>query len=108
MLSAWNVSKGSISVAAQAIPLGVCYGVTYQPKKWYATGADFCLNVIGQSTGPNQVFPSGYLHALNWFAVGAGALCTATTTTVTAESSTNTPSKCDIIMLFGANVPITF
>jgi hypothetical protein len=97
-LGAVNLKEGKILYGMQAVALGACYGVTYQPGKWYASGASFCLNVAGGSSAPTQLFPSGVLQLVNWGAVGMGSLCT--------ERTGGGGLNCQAFLLFGVNVPI--
>lgn len=97
-LGAVNLKEGKILYGMQAVALGACYGVTYQPGKWYASGASFCLNVSGGDSVPTQVFPSGVVQLVNWGAVGLGSLC--------SERSGGGGLNCQAFLLFGVNIPI--
>lgn len=97
-LAAIDLKKTSLLYGLEAVSPGVCYGVTYQPGKWYASGAGFCLNTAKTDAG-NIVFPSGIVQLLKWGEVGIGSLCT-------DANSTNNSLTCHALLLFGANVPI--
>ena len=86
-------------IGSDAIPVGPCYGITYQPKRWYASGLNFCLNVAASQDSPSTVFPSLIVRLLKWGALGAGPLFTSRTN---GESGMST----HWIFLTGANVPI--
>lgn len=86
-------------IGSDAIPVGPCYSITYQPKRWYASGLNACLNVAASQDSPSTVFPSFILRLLKWGAFGAGPLFTARTNGVPGMST-------HWILLTGANVPI--
>lgn len=95
-LTAIDLKDGKVSYGMQAVALGACYGVTYEPSKWYASGASFCLNTYGGQGVNTTVFPSGVLQLVGWGAVGVGGKC--------VEGSDG--MYCHAILLFGVNVPI--
>lgn len=86
-------------VGSDAMPVGPCYGITYQPKRWYASGLNVCLSVTAGQDLPSTVFPSVVARFLKWGAFGAGPLFTARTG---GEQGMST----HWILLSGANVPI--
>jgi len=98
-LTAIDLKTSTLLYGLQAVSPGVCYGVTYQPAEWYASGASFCLNTAHTSDG-NTVFPSGVLQLLKWGQVGMGAMCS------DANSAEKDKLICHALLLFGANVPI--
>jgi hypothetical protein len=97
-LAAIDLKTSTLLYGLQAVSPGVCYGVTYQPGAWYASGASFCLNTA-HTEGGNVVFPSGIVQLLKWGEVGIGGMCS------DANSSDN-KLTCHALLLFGANVPI--
>lgn len=76
--------------------LGGCYGITYQPEQWYATGFDLCFNWQLSQSSPNVLWPSGAIHVLKYGAVDVGPQCTL-----------GTDGFCQWIVLWSANVPVT-
>lgn len=86
-------------IGSDAIPVGPCYSITYQPKRWYASGLNACLNVAASQDSPSTVFPSVILRLLKWGAFGAGPL-------YTARTNGGTGMFAHWILLTGANVPI--
>lgn len=98
-LAAIDLKEGKLMYGLAAVSPGVCYGVTYGPSKWYASGANFCLNVAHTDAG-NIVFPSGVLQLLKWGSVGLGGMC------AEANSAEKDKLICHALLLFGANVPI--
>jgi hypothetical protein len=98
-LAAIDLKESTLLYGVQAVSPGVCYGVTYQPGEWYASGANFCLNTAHTDAG-NVVFPSGVLHFVKWGVVGLGGMCS------DANSAEKNKLTCHALLLFGANVPI--
>ena len=98
-LAAIDLKSGTLRYGLQAVSPGVCYGVTYAPTRWYASGANFCLNVGKTETG-NTVFPSGILQFVKWGQAGVGSLCS------DGWNPTGNSLKCHALLMFGANVPI--
>ena len=84
---------------SDAVPLGPCYSITYQPKRWYASGLNFCLSVVASQDSPTTVFPSSFVRVLKWGAFGAGPL-------FTARSNGGSGMFTHWILLTGANIPI--
>lgn len=98
-LAAIDLKTKTLLYGVQAVSPGVCYGVTYGPDRWYASGANFCLNVGKTDTG-NVVFPSGVLQFVKWGQAGVGSLCSE------GFNPTGNALKCHALLMFGANVPI--
>jgi hypothetical protein len=98
-LSAIDLKTSTLMYGLQAVSPGVCYGVTYGPSEWYASGASFCLNVAHTEAG-NVVFPSGVLQLVKWAVVGLGGMC------ADGYSADNNKLICHAVLMFGANVPI--
>ncbi len=98
-LAAIDLKEGTLMYGLSAVSPGVCYGVTYGPSKWYASGANFCLNTAHTDAG-NIVFPSGVLQLLKWASVGIGGMC------ADANSAEKNKLVCHALLLFGANIPI--
>lgn len=98
-LAALDLKESTLLYGVQAVSPGICYGVTYQPGEWYASGANFCLNTAHTQDG-NLVFPSGVLQIVKWGVVGLGGMCSE------ANSGDKNKLVCHALLLFGANVPI--
>lgn len=98
-LAAIDLKTGDLRYGLEAVSPGVCYGVTYAPNRWYASGGDFCLNV-GKTDVGNVVFPSGIAHFVKWGQVGLGGLCS------DGLNPTGNGLKCHALLMFGANIPI--
>jgi len=98
-LAAIDLKTSTLYYGLQAVSPGVCYGVTYGPERWFASGANFCLNV-GKTEGGNIVFPSGVLQFVRWGQVGLGGLCS------DAFGGDDKKLTCHALLMFGANVPI--
>jgi hypothetical protein len=98
-LAAIDLKESRLMYGLTAVSPGLCYGVTYGPSKWYASGINFCLNVAHTDAG-NMVFPSGVLQLVRWASVGIGGMC--------SESNSVEKDKliCHALLLFGANIPI--
>jgi hypothetical protein len=64
-LAAIDLKTSKLSYGLEAVSPGICYGVTYGPSKWYASGAAFCLN-LARLEGADTVFPSGVVQLLKW------------------------------------------
>jgi hypothetical protein len=86
-------------LGSDAIPVGPCYGATYQPKRWYAAGLNLCLNVAASQDSPTTVFPSFNVRLLKWGAFGAGPF-------YTARTNGETGMFAHWILLTGLNIPI--
>jgi hypothetical protein len=71
-----NLKTGDIAFGVQG--LGACYGFTYAPTKWYASGADYCFSAkISQDTR-NTITPFTLMvHVADYGTFGAGATKTA-------------------------------
>lgn len=98
-LAAIDLKEGRLMYGIAAVSPGVCYGVTYGPSKWYASGANFCINTAHTEAG-NIVFPSGILQLLKWGSAGIGGMCS------DANSADKNKLVCHALLLFGANIPI--
>jgi hypothetical protein len=98
-LSAIDLKSGTVYYGLEAVSPGACYGVTYEPTKWYASGGAFCLNVAKTDSG-NVVFPSGILQLVKWGMVGLGDMCS------DGFSTNKNNLICHLTMLFGVNVSI--
>ena len=88
-----------VRLGSDAMSVGPCYSVTYQPKRWYASGLNLCLSVVGGQDVPSTVFPSVIVRLLRWGAFGTGPLFVARTN---GESGMST----HWILLTGINVPV--
>ena len=75
-LAVVNLATGKLTAGIDSIAVGACFGATYQPGRFYASGLDFCFNATGGAT-PTILFPSAMLHALTYGSIGLGPLCTA-------------------------------
>lgn len=69
---ALNLRTGEMTGGPAAVPLGVCYGITYRPA--WGLGADGCLNVVLATESRNSFMPSLTLHLEDYVSVGLGAL----------------------------------
>lgn len=98
-LAAIDLKTKTLMYGLQAVSPGVCYGVTYGPERWFASGANFCINV-GKTESGNIVFPSGILQFVKWGQAGIGSLCSE------GLSEDGKSLKCHALLMFGANVPI--
>jgi hypothetical protein len=67
-----NLKTGKVSGGLDIASLGACWGATWQPAAWYASGLDACFNVTGSQTAPTMIYPSGTFHFLNYGAVTLG------------------------------------
>ena len=81
---------GGLEIAA----LGACYGFTYQPLAWYASGFDLCFNVTGSQTAPTLIYPSGTVHFLGYGSITVGPQCL--------------DGTCQWHLLFGGNLALGF
>ena len=70
-----NLKTGKVAGGLDIQALGACYGITYQPTAWYASGIDLCFNVTGSQTAPTMIYPTGTLHLINYVSVTAGPQC---------------------------------
>lgn len=98
-LSAIDLKTSTLMYGLQAVSPGLCYGVTYKPSEWYASGVAFCLNTSHTDAG-NIVFPSGIVQLLKWAEVGVGSMCS------DSNSSEKNQLICHVLLLFGVNIPI--
>lgn len=98
-LTAIDLKTSKLMYGVQAVNPGACYGVTYAPGEWYASGASFCLNVAHTEQTGNLVFPSGVIQLLKWGEAGVGGMCT-------EEFGGGSSLTCHGLLMFGANVPI--
>lgn len=103
-LSAIDLKEWTLSYGLAAIHPGVCYGVTYGPSKWYASGANFCLNLAHLDSIGNVVFPSGILQFVKWAEAGVGALCADQLSI--PDPGAPKKLKCHAMLLFGVNIPV--
>jgi hypothetical protein len=97
-LVAIDLKTSTLLYGLQAVSPGVCYGVTYAPERWFASGANFCLNV-GKTDAGNIVFPSGVLQFVRWGQVGMGGLCS-------DRFGDDNKLTCHALLMFGANIPV--
>jgi hypothetical protein len=98
-LAVIDLKDGTLYYGISAVSPGACYGVTYGPTKWYASGGSFCLNIAKTDSG-NMVFPSGILQLVKWGMIGLGGLCS------DGYSTNKDKLVCHATLLFGANVSI--
>jgi hypothetical protein len=67
-----DLKTGGFQGGANALTLGPCYGVTYQPDRWYASGVDLCASAsVGTST-PNVYRGALMLHFAKLGSAGIG------------------------------------
>ena len=99
VLTSIDLVTYKVRLGSDAAPVGPCYSITYQPKRWYASGLNLCLSVVGGQDVPSTVFPSVIARLLRWGAFGAGPLFTARTN---GEPGMST----HWILLTGINVPV--
>lgn len=98
-LAAIDLKSGKLLYGLQAVTPGLCYGLTYAPSEWYASGVNFCLNA-GKTEGGNVVFPSGIAQLARWGVIGMGGMCSEN------NSSDGKSVICHALLMFGANIPI--
>jgi hypothetical protein len=67
-----DLNTGDPLVGAAAVSLGPCYGLTFQPERWYAYGADICTSVAISNQSPNSYRGSLMLHFTPLGSVGIG------------------------------------
>jgi hypothetical protein len=89
-----NLKTGKVAGGIDIASLGACWGATYQPTAWYASGFDLCFNITGSQDKPTLIYPSGTLHFLNYASVTAGPQCLDNT--------------CQWHLLFGGNLALDF
>lgn len=98
-LAAIDLKTSALLYGLQAVSPGLCYGLTYRPGSWYASGISFCLNTA-KGEGGRVVFPSTVFRFVRWAQIGIGAMC----------SELNSPTRdqltCRGLALFGVNLPI--
>jgi hypothetical protein len=71
--TAVNFKTGDLVFGANAVALGPCYGITYQPGQWYGSGADVCFTIREATGQPNQYTGALMLHTVRFGAIGVGA-----------------------------------
>ncbi len=98
-LAAIDLKTSTLLYGLQAVSPGLCYGLTYRPGSWYASGISFCLNTA-KGEGGKVVFPSGIVRFVRWAQIGIGAMC----------SELNSPNQdrlsCRGLALLGFGLPI--
>lgn len=72
-MAAVNFKTGDALTGANAVALGPCYGFTWQPGRWYGSGADLCLTIREATGEPNRYTGALMLHTARFGAVGVGA-----------------------------------
>ena len=95
-----NLKTGKVSGGIDVAALGACWGATYQPAAWYASGFDLCFNLVGSQTSPTVLYPSGAVHFLNYGMIGAGPYC--------AADGVNGAFECQWHLLLGGNLALDF
>jgi hypothetical protein len=71
-----DLKTGDVSVGVQS--LGACYGATYAPTKWYASGLDYCFAAKFSQDSPNTLSPLTFMvHLADYGSFGAGPTWTA-------------------------------
>ena len=71
-----DLKTGDVSVGVQS--LGACYGATYAPTKWYASGLDYCFAAKFAQDSPNTLSPLTFMvHLADYGSFGAGPTWTA-------------------------------
>jgi hypothetical protein len=98
-LTAIDLKTSTVLYGLQAVSPGLCYGLTYQPSAWYASGVAVCLNTARTMAG-NTVFPSAVTQLLRWGVAGVGAMCSDN------YSTAKDRLVCHGLLMFGANLPI--
>jgi hypothetical protein len=72
-----DLKTGTMAAGVDVVPLGLCYGLTYKPTAWYASGADVCVQArIAESPEPNQLGFALMLNLADYLSAGVGALGT--------------------------------
>lgn len=67
-----NLKTGDIAFGVQG--LGACYGFTYAPTKWYASGVDYCFSAKISQDSRNSISPLTFMiHMADYGSFGAGA-----------------------------------
>ena len=89
-----NLKTGKVAGGIDIQALGACYGATWQPTAWYASGADFCFNLTGSQTAPTLIYPSVTLHLINYVSITGGPQCL--------------DGTCQWHLLFGGNFGLGF
>ena len=95
-----NLKTGKVSGGIDVAALGACWGATYQPAAWYASGFDLCFNLVGSQTSPTVLYPSGTVHFLSYGMIGAGPYC--------AADGVNGAFECQWHLLLGGNLALDF
>ena len=68
---AFNLQTGSVQGGVSS--LGACYGFTYKPSQWYASGLDYCLTARFGSATPNSISPMTLMaHVADYGSFGGG------------------------------------
>jgi hypothetical protein len=71
-----NLATGKMAGGVDAVGLGPCYGLTWRPAQWYASGLDLCGTARFSQSAPNQLTGSLMLHVTPVLGFGAGVSAT--------------------------------
>ncbi len=71
-----DLKTGQMAAGIDVVPAGFCYGMTYKPTQWYASGADICVQTRLASSLPNQVGFALMLNAADYASFGFGTMGT--------------------------------
>jgi hypothetical protein len=71
-----DLKTGNMAAGVDVVPLGLCYGLTYKPTLWYASGADLCVQAKLASSSPNQLGFALMLNLADYLSAGIGTLAT--------------------------------
>jgi hypothetical protein len=71
-----NFKTGAAFYGENAVALGPCYGLTYQPGRWYGSGGDVCVTLRHATGQPDQYTGAIMLHSVRFGAVGVGSQAT--------------------------------
>jgi hypothetical protein len=75
---AFNLQTGSVQGGVSS--LGACYGFTYKPTQWYASGIDYCLTARFGSATPDSISPLTLMaHIADYGSFGGGPVGEQTT-----------------------------
>jgi hypothetical protein len=70
---AMNLVTGNLAGGLDVVPMGACYGLTYKPGQWYASGVDYCFSARFRQDAPNQISPFALmLNVADYGAAGVG------------------------------------
>ena len=69
---AFNLKTGDIVSSTSS--LGACYGLTYKPTLWYASGIDYCFSYkVANAGSPNSLSPATLaLHLADYGSIALG------------------------------------